>query len=203
MRAHGSDPGLRGSQQGEMAMGNTGPRYGAGQLASSAVIEGTAGRYGIGQLVPSAAVPSGGDVVSTGVCSGSFRWFGTKNRRMERKSRSARNGKDFGCFYSLERGNGKTPPLPPKGGEGEGFAGRRPDRWSVMADDRESRAAWVRENLPGCTAVAEAFRAEFGDVRLVFAAEAGHVIGKPGPAGVKLSETVVGRMYPEKPEGKR
>ena len=38
---------------------------------------------------------------------------------------------------------------------------------SVMADDRESRAAWVRENLPGCAAVAEAFRAEFGDVRMV------------------------------------
>ena len=46
-------------------------------------------------------------------------------------------------------------------------------------------------------------RAEFGEVRLVFAAEGGHVIGKPGPDGVKLSDTVVGRMYPEKQEGKR
>lgn len=72
-----------------------------------------------------------------------------------------------------------------------------------MADDRESRAAWVRENLPGCTAVADVFRAEFGDVRLVFAAEAGHVIGKPGLEGVKLSDVVVGRMFPEKPEGRR
>ena len=72
-----------------------------------------------------------------------------------------------------------------------------------MADDRASKAAWVRENLPGCTTVADAFRAEFGDVRLVFASENGHVIGKPGPDGVKLSETVVGRMFPEKPEGRR
>lgn len=62
---------------------------------------------------------------------------------------------------------------------------------------------WVADNLPDVAAFASAVRAEFGDVRLVFAAEAGHVIGKPGPDGVKLSETVVGRMYPEKPEGKR
>ncbi len=75
--------------------------------------------------------------------------------------------------------------------------------WMVMADDREQRAAWVRANLPECSAVAAAFRAEFGDLRLVYASENGHVIGKPGPGGVKLSETVVGRMYPEKPEGRR
>lgn len=62
---------------------------------------------------------------------------------------------------------------------------------------------WVADNLPAVAAFASAVRAEFGDVRLVFAAEAGHVIGKPGPDGVKLSETVVGRMYPEKPEGRR
>lgn len=203
MRAHGSKPGLRGSRQGELAMRWYRPRYGAGQLASSAVGDGADGRYGTGQLVSSAAAPIGSDAVSAGVCSGSFQCFGTKNRRMERNTRSARNGKAFGCFYGLERWNGKTPPLPPKGGEGEGFAGRHPDLGSVMADDRASKAAWVRENLPGCTAVADAFRAEFGDVRLVFAAEAGHVIGKPGPDGVKLSETVVGRMFPEKLEGRR
>lgn len=179
------------------------PRNSIGKLVTSAESCGTVWRNSIGQLVTSAAVHERGDVGSTGVCSGSFRLFGTKNRRMERKTRSARNGKAFGCFLVLERGNGKSHPLPPKGGEGEGIAGRRPNRGPVMADDRESRAAWVRENLPGCTAVAEAFRAEFGEVRLVFAAEAGHVIGRPGPDGVKLSETVVGLMYPEKPEGKR
>lgn len=179
------------------------PRDSIGQLVTSAVGYGTVWRNSIGQLVTSADVHEMGDVVSAGVCSCSFRLFGTKNRRVERKTRSASNGKAFGCFLVLERGNGKSPPLPPKGGEGEGIADRRPNRGSVMADDRESRAAWVRENLPGCAAVAEAFRAEFGDVRLVFAAEAGHVIGKPGPDGVKLSETVVGRMYPEKPEGRR
>lgn len=62
---------------------------------------------------------------------------------------------------------------------------------------------WVAENLPAVAAFASAFRAEFGDVRLVFAAEGGHVIGRPGPEGVKLSETVVGKMALEKPAEKR
>lgn len=62
---------------------------------------------------------------------------------------------------------------------------------------------WVAENLPTVAAFAAAMRAEFGDVRLVFAAEAGHVLGKPGPDGVKLSETVVGPMALAKPEGWR
>lgn len=65
------------------------------------------------------------------------------------------------------------------------------------------RQQWVRDNLPISAAIASEFKAVFGDVRLVFASENGHVLGKPGPDGVKLSETVVGRMFPEEPEGRR
>jgi len=52
----------------------------------------------------------------------------------------------------------------------------------------------VRANLPTVAAIAASFRAEFGEVRLAYASENGHVLGKPGPDGVKLSETVVGPM---------
>ena len=45
------------------------------------------------------------------------------------------------------------------------------------------KAAWVRKNLPVCSAVASAFRAEFGaGVRMSWASENGHAIGKPIPA---------------------
>lgn len=37
---------------------------------------------------------------------------------------------------------------------------------------------WVAENLPTCASVANEFRKEFGDVRLVWARENGHEIGK-------------------------
>jgi len=49
----------------------------------------------------------------------------------------------------------------------------------MPTDRAESMAEWVRENLPTCAAVAAEFKAEFGDVRLVYAKEAGHEIGKP------------------------
>lgn len=68
-----------------------------------------------------------------------------------------------------------------------------PDRlfWrAAMADP----AALVREHLPTCAAVAAEFRAVFGDVRMTYASENGHVIGKPGTDGVRVSETVVGSM---------
>lgn len=55
-------------------------------------------------------------------------------------------------------------------------------------------AVWVREHLPTCAAVAAEFRAVFGDVRMTYASENGHVIGKPGTDGVMVSETVVGSM---------
>lgn len=63
------------------------------------------------------------------------------------------------------------------------------------------RAAWVRENLPTCAGVAASFKSVFGEVRMVFASEGGHVIGERGPDGVKLSETQVGTMYADRKAG--
>ena len=42
----------------------------------------------------------------------------------------------------------------------------------------EEKAEWVRLNLPTVAAFATAMRAEFGEVRLVYARENGHTIGK-------------------------
>lgn len=72
----------------------------------------------------------------------------------------------------------------------------------MMVADRQQLAAWVRENLPQCSAVAERFRAEFGDVRMVWASEGGHVLGKPGPDGVKLSDAAFAPWQPM-PERRR
>jgi len=44
--------------------------------------------------------------------------------------------------------------------------------------DVEEMRKWVADNLPTCAAIAAAFRAEFGDVRLVWAKEGGHEIGR-------------------------
>lgn len=54
------------------------------------------------------------------------------------------------------------------------------------------RAAWVRENLPTCAAAAATFAAAFPGCRMTYASENGHVIGKPAPRGLKLSEIVIG-----------
>lgn len=56
------------------------------------------------------------------------------------------------------------------------------------------KAAWVNENLPTCAAIASCVKAVFGDVRMVYASENGHVLGTRDPDGVKLSETLVGKM---------
>lgn len=39
-------------------------------------------------------------------------------------------------------------------------------------------AEWVRLNMPTVAAFATAMRDEFGDVRLVYASENGHTLGK-------------------------
>jgi hypothetical protein len=54
---------------------------------------------------------------------------------------------------------------------------------------------WVRDNLPECASVAAAFKAEFGDVRLTYASENGHVLGKESaePVGVKGHEQARGK----------
>lgn len=54
------------------------------------------------------------------------------------------------------------------------------------------RAAWVRENLPLCASAAAAYAAAFPACRMTYATENGHVIGKPAPRGIKLSETSIG-----------
>jgi hypothetical protein len=48
----------------------------------------------------------------------------------------------------------------------------------MPSDRAEKLAEWVRENLPTCAAVAAEFREAFGDVRLVYAREAGNEIGR-------------------------
>lgn len=130
MMAHGSKPGLRGSRQGELAMRLVGPRYGAGQLASSAVMKRTAWRYGTGQLVPSAAVLDGDDARSTGVCSGLFRCSGTRNLRLERnfyESPERQAAQWFRLFFWFGTSGTANPSLlPPKGGEERGIAAAEP-----------------------------------------------------------------------------
>lgn len=64
----------------------------------------------------------------------------------------------------------------------------------MVARDRLDVAERVRTELPTCAALAADCRQVFGEVRLVHAVENGHVLGRPGPDGVKLSETVVGPM---------
>lgn len=63
------------------------------------------------------------------------------------------------------------------------------------------RAAWVRENLPQCAAFAAACREVFGDVRMVYASENGHVIGQPGPEGISMAETEISGSWVQKPKG--
>lgn len=65
--------------------------------------------------------------------------------------------------------------------------------WLKPMSDRQE---WLRENLPVVAGVVDQFAEAFGreNLRVVYASENGHVIGKPGPDGVKLSETGVGPM---------
>ena len=61
----------------------------------------------------------------------------------------------------------------------------------------------VREKLPVCSGVAAAFKAAFPELRMTYAAENGHTLGKRGPDGVKLSETNVGPMFPDRKVAKK
>lgn len=68
------------------------------------------------------------------------------------------------------------------------------------------RQAWLRESLPTVASVVDDYSAAFGrsNFAVPFASENGHVLGKKsGMSGLKLSEIVVGRLFPEKPEGRR
>jgi hypothetical protein len=89
-----------------------------------------------------------------------------------------------GFFSSAKQGRqggdlgGNHPPL--KGGV---FSPKKHSPLPMPTDRSESMAEWVRENLPTCAAVAAEFKAEFGDVRLVYASEGGHVLGTASDGG--------------------
>ena len=76
---------------------------------------------------------------------------------------------------------------------------RNYERSVVMNEkNRDEMQAWVKENLPACAAVANEFKAVFGDVRLVYACENGHELGKKTPQRpertVRLSDCQIGPM---------
>lgn len=78
-------------------------------------------------------------------------------------------------YSKVERLERQAPPphtLPPKG---EGVGGGV----GLATDSRQAAAEWVRQNLPVCSAFAAEVQAEFGQVRMTYAIENGHVIGKP------------------------
>lgn len=88
------------------------------------------------------------------------------------------------------RGISLPPPPPLGGGVGVG----KDNTPTLAVDDRQ---LWLRQSLPGVAAVIDCFAAEFGrdGFKVAYAAENGHVIGKPSSGdGVKLSETLVGSM---------
>lgn len=60
---------------------------------------------------------------------------------------------------------------------------------------KEEKRLWVRENLPVCAEIAREFADAFGpEVRMVYANEAGHCYGSPGPKGFPMSQMVIGSM---------
>jgi hypothetical protein len=94
-----------------------------------------------------------------------------------------------------QRGN-SSPHNPPKGGcVGEERHSPMPTPADAAA---KALAEKVKECLPTCAAVAAEFRAAFPGTRMVFAEENGHTLGKRGPDGIKLSETLVGSMTKRK-----
>ena len=80
-------------------------------------------------------------------------------------------------FAAFQQAKTTRDTLPPLGGGGV-------SRGCGLADAaREEKAEWIRQNLPECSAVASAFRAEFGSgVRMSWARENGYAIGKQMPA---------------------
>lgn len=97
----------------------------------------------------------------------------------------------FSSSSSDARQRGDSPPHnPPKGG----CVGGENNPPLPTRSDREAMAEQIRKLVPTCAAIAAQFRAEFPEVRLVYASENGHTIGQRSPDGVKLSETGVGPM---------
>lgn len=101
-------------------------------------------------------------------------------KSMEHGMNTRAVGSDSGGFFSSAKQGrqggdwGETHP-PLKGGV---VFPQKPPPQPMPSDRAEKLAEWVRENLPTCSAVAAEYRAEFGDVRMVYAREAGHEIGR-------------------------
>lgn len=51
-------------------------------------------------------------------------------------------------------------------------------RIEAESPERKAAALWLRANMPEVAAVAADFRKVFGDVRLVWAREGGHEVGR-------------------------
>lgn len=82
-------------------------------------------------------------------------------------------------LFEVERVERAAPPPHPSPLRGEGVGG---GVGLPASDGRRERADWVRSNLPICSEFAALVRETFGDCRMIYAEEAGHVIGKPTPA---------------------
>ena len=102
-----------------------------------------------------------------------------RNGTVRNVARAEKSGVDSAYFFSSAKGfrqGGNSPPHnPPKGGC---VGGERHSPQPALSAEREARAEWVRQNLPGCAAVAAAFRAEFEGVRMVWAREGWNEVGK-------------------------
>jgi len=82
-------------------------------------------------------------------------------------------------FEKLERVERQAPPPHPSPLKGEGVGG---GVGLAAAGRRATQAEWVKQNLPLCSEFAAACRDAFGvGVRMTYAEEAGHIIGKPLP----------------------
>lgn len=51
-------------------------------------------------------------------------------------------------------------------------------RIEAESPERKAAALWLQANMPTVASVAAGFREEFGDVRLVWAKEGGHEVGR-------------------------
>lgn len=98
-----------------------------------------------------------------------------------------------GVFTKAERAERNHPPHPPLGGVGVGVV-------APVKPAKSDAAEWVRANLPICSAFSAEVKAAFGDCRLTFASEQGHVIGKPAadPAFTVTGEALIASLTKRK-----
>lgn len=87
--------------------------------------------------------------------------------------------RDSSGLTKVERLERQAPPPHPSPLKGEGVGGGV--GLAADAQQRREAAEWVRLNLPDCSAFAAEVKAAFGEARMTFASENGHVVGKPTP----------------------